>query len=104
MLHEIKKAGYRGNPHRIEKPQHYTQKKKLRQQQTQLTRAMRDHDDEVRPPVSQTGHVDFFDTERKEVEDVSDEVDPHNAQPRSVAEQSEVLCTDREPFPGDYFV
>jgi hypothetical protein len=24
MLHEIKKAGHRGNPHCIEKPQHYT--------------------------------------------------------------------------------
>ena len=101
-LHEIKKAGHRGNPHRIEKPQHYTQKKKLKQQQTQLTRALRDHDDDLRPAVSQTGHVNLFDTERKDMKDISNEVEPHNAQSRGGAEQSEVLCTDREPFSGDH--
>ena len=101
-LHKIKKAGYQGNPLWVEKTQHYTQKMKLKQQQTQLTRALRDHDDELRPAVSQTGHVNLFDTERKEMEDMSNEVGPHNAQPRGGAEQSEILCTDGAPFSGDH--
>ena len=31
-LHEIRKEGYRTNPHRIEKPQYYKEKKRLKQQ------------------------------------------------------------------------
>ena len=101
-LHETKKAGRRGNSHRIEKPQHYTEKKKLKQQQAQLTKALRDHDDQLRPAVSQTGHVDVIDTERKEMEDMSNEVEPHHAQSHGRTGQSEVLCIDREPFSGDH--
>ena len=42
-LHDMKKEG-RGNPHRIEKPQHYKGKKELRQQQKRLTRVLQGHD------------------------------------------------------------
>jgi hypothetical protein len=44
----------------------------------------------------------MFDTERKEMEDISNEVEPHNAQSRGGAEQSEALCTDGEPFSGTH--
>jgi hypothetical protein len=40
--------------------------------------------------------------ERKEMEDISDEVEPHNAQSRGGAEQNEVLCIDGEPLTGDH--
>ena len=96
-LSDVKKGGHRENPYRIEKPQQYTQKKKLKQQQKQILRALQDHDDKFRPTESQREYINLLDPEQTEVDDASSEVEPHNAQSRGVAEQSEVLPTHGEP-------
>ena len=52
-LHEIKKERYQRNPHRIEKPQHYNEKKKLKQQQAHSTTVLQGYDDDFKLTKSQ---------------------------------------------------
>ena len=70
-LHEAKKDGYRTNPHRIEKPQHYKEKKRLKQQQRHLTQVLQGHDNESRMTPSQREFINLIDLKRTEVDDVS---------------------------------
>ena len=86
-LHEVKKEGHRRNPHRIEKPQHYNEKKKLKQQQAHLTRVLQNHNNDPKLTASQREYVNLLDTERTEVDNVSN---PPSAGDVSVVSNSEL--------------
>ena len=95
ILHQIKtKAGHREIQHRVEKHQHETQKMKVKQQKKNMIRALQDQNDVSGQAVSQTELVDRSEYERREMEHVHNEVDPHNAsQSCGGVEQTNVVPT-----------
>ena len=69
-LHESQKEGYRTNPHRIAKPQHYKKKKRLKQRQRHLTQVLQGHDNESRMTPAQREFIDLIEPKGVEVDNV----------------------------------
>ena len=71
MLRGSQREGYRTNPHRIAKPQHYKKKERLKRQQRHLTQVLQGHDEQFRMTPAQREFVNLIDPKGAVLDDVS---------------------------------